>query len=489
MTTRRLWILVGVLAAAVAALGAVLGLILVKLGDTDDELKALKARAQEAAAFLSTDFPVCAWWIESTPQTANIALPDTSAAYWTMPFAAAKGLTIEIAGLYPEARYMSVDVYNQHGSGFTRNGVASGLADYLIPATKGENPFAVASAAPGGEFAVTLTDDVKKGQAGMLPLSDPQATTSPQLEKLLGGALGFVTYRVYLPEGGDYAAVSLPKVTIVEDGKRTTLETCPGQTGEGGVKEFMASATPQVASLAANVKQQIQAALEAQQQANAAAGQESIGAQIVAHSQNAFYRASSGPTNSLFPNVDNAYVTAGVKPPGGDRVVVIRGRVPAGPGRTAEGKVVGTGEQAVAWPEQQFEVRYWSLCSNVARAPYPVVANELADGTTSYGCAPDFQAYVDDRNRYVYVVGTEAQRQAIEAAGRGTFLPFSTDFPQTEHILLLRNMLPNDFVQAIQEAPQNGDPAATKKAMGDYYPEIGECPLSAFQSGGADACL
>lgn len=482
-------IAVAALSVAVLALAGVLAFILVKLGDTQDELSALKARAVEATTFLSSEFPVCAWWIETTPTTANVAFPDTSAAYWTMPFAATKDLTIEVTGLYADARYQSLTVYNQHGGTFTRNGVKSGLADYLLPAAEGQNPFTVANAAPGAEFEVTLTNDLKAGETGVLPLSDPGVSTPKALEQLFGGPLGFLTFRVYLPAGGDFAAVALPRVTLVQGGERTALETCPGQTGAGGVKEFMQSATPQVAALASKTKQQIQAALKQKQQADAAAGQESLGAQIAASNQDEFYRGSSSATNSLFPNVDNAYVSAGIKPPGGSKVVVVRGLVPAGPGRTAGGGIDGTGEQPVPWPQHQFDLRYWSMCSNVAAAPYPVVANELSDGTVGYGCAPDYQTFVDDRNRYVYVLGTESQRAAIEAVGAATFLPFSETLPETEHILILRNMLPHDFPNAVQKAPQNGEPAAARQAMGDYYPSLVECELATFQSGGADACF
>ena len=46
-------------------------------------------------------FPYCSWWLETTPQTMNVAFPDTSATYWTTPYLAQPGMSIEVAGTFP----------------------------------------------------------------------------------------------------------------------------------------------------------------------------------------------------------------------------------------------------------------------------------------------------------------------------------------------------------------------------------------------------
>jgi hypothetical protein len=46
-------------------------------------------------------------------------------------------------------------------------------------------------------------------------------------------------------------------------------------------------------------------------------------------------------------------------------------------------------------------------------------------------------------------------------------------------------MLPNEgFADAIQSAPQNGDPATTAAAMGAFYPRAYRCTLAQFKAGG-----
>ena len=41
---------------------------------------------------IASVFPYCSWWLETTPQTMNVAFPDTSATYWTTPYLALPGM-------------------------------------------------------------------------------------------------------------------------------------------------------------------------------------------------------------------------------------------------------------------------------------------------------------------------------------------------------------------------------------------------------------
>jgi hypothetical protein len=72
-----------------------------------------------------------------------------------------------------------------------------------------------------------------------------------------------------------------------------------------------------------------------------------------------FIRPKASQAN-LFPNPDNIYVATTVRHEPG-QVVVVRGRAPTFPD-TAAGDPI-TGDE---------QVRYWSLCTNEAREPYPV---------------------------------------------------------------------------------------------------------------------
>ncbi len=144
-----------------------------------------------------------------------------------------------------------------------------------------------------------------------------------------------------------------------------------------------------------------------------------------------FFRASAESTNSFFPNVDNAYVSAFIRPAAGT-VVVVRGKAPTTP----------SGTSPVPWPQSGLQLRYFSLCNNVYRSPWPVVANPVAGGGTEYGCAADYETKLDAQGDYAYVVAKPSQRAAVEAAG-GTFIPLSTTQPNARQILIFRNMLPN----------------------------------------------
>jgi hypothetical protein len=107
-------------------------------------------------------FPYCSWWLKTTPETMNVAYPDTEATYWTTPFIAKPGLQLKITGQYPQARYFSLTVYdNTFGYFTTDEGVTSGIADYLItPDSGSENPWQTSGAATGGTFTVTVKRDV-----------------------------------------------------------------------------------------------------------------------------------------------------------------------------------------------------------------------------------------------------------------------------------------------------------------------------------------
>ena len=128
------------------------------------------------------------------------------------------------------------------------------------------------------------------------------------------------------------------------------------------------------------------------------------------------------------------------------------------------------GTSPVPWPQASLQLRYWSLCNNVYRKPWPVVANPEPGGGVDYGCAYDDETALDADGNYAYVVAPERKQAAVRAAG-GTFVPLSATQPRARQLLILRNMLPNgDFPYAVQAAPQNGDPSSAAEAMGDVLP-------------------
>jgi hypothetical protein len=65
-----------------------------------------------APASAASDEPTCAWPDEVGADSLNIALPDTNAVYWVMPFQVRADREITVTGEFPDARYMSFTVYD-----------------------------------------------------------------------------------------------------------------------------------------------------------------------------------------------------------------------------------------------------------------------------------------------------------------------------------------------------------------------------------------
>jgi hypothetical protein len=403
-------------------------------------LLGLPAPAAMASAATSASGPVtppCAWGTVVSATALNVFFPDTAATYWVTKFTVQDGLDITLSGRYPDSRYAQFSVYAAKGGLFTTNGVRSALTDYQIEPDHGSvNPWQHLAVA-GGRFTVTLRSDPAAGQVNTLPLA-PADTAS--------GSTGYLVYRVYLPARGDFSAVPLPALTFTAGGSSQPVPVCANA----------ASRLP--AGLAAPVSRA----------ATPAATSGTV----------SFTRTTT--TTGVFPNADSAYLVAPVTPPGGDDVVVIRAKAPTS----------STGSHPVRWPDPSADMRYWSMCDNLLDAQRSVVVNKLPGGQTDDGCRYDSQTRLDRFGYYTFVVGTEAQRAAIDRIPGTTFIPFSTADPTTTHLLMLRNMLVSPgFAQAIQNVPPGSAAAAAAAVMGPYYPQAAICPLATLAAQGPAACV
>jgi hypothetical protein len=162
----------------------------------------------------------------------------------------------------------------------------------------------------------------------------------------------------------------------------------------------------------------------------------------------------------LYANPDNGYVGAVAEHSAG-RVLVVRGQAPTVPNTQA-------GESA-ATPSQ---LRYWSLCSNEYRKPYPVT-----------DCVHDTDVPLDTSGNYTIVVSLPEDRPANATAENGVaWLNWGST--ETNMVLLMRNMLPAaDFQQSVFDVP-SGQVAS---AMGTYQPLTTECTTTSFELAGS-AC-
>ncbi|GAB7042476.1 MULTISPECIES: hypothetical protein [Catenuloplanes] len=387
----------------------------------------------------------CAWPVMSTPEQFNVFWPDTNATYWVQPYIIGDDTTVTLRGTYPDVRYASFVVYDgfENGGGsFQANGVDSWITDYEIVADEGSvNPFATAGE-PGGHFTVTLSDDARPGDRNTIPLSSDEAEA---------GDTGLLIYRVYVPDGGDASQVPLPSVTITDAGSSTTL---PGCTARGGVQD-----------LPAEVQQYLSPGDDPAVRSRERAAQD-VSFERIDYS-------------SLLPNPDSGYLISEWTPKR-DEVMVVRGKAPSHI----------AGRSPAPWPRDGIDVRYWSMCSGLTDFKLSTVVNEDADGNALYGCAYDDETALDADGFYTYVIGPESTRPQISGTDGLTFLPTSQRTPRTEHVLIIRNMVPVDgFAESILQVPYGSGAAAAADIMGDYYPVSGVCSISTLTGNGAEACL
>jgi len=387
------------------------------------------------------DAAVCAWATRADEETQNVAYPDTAATYWGLSYALAAGEELELTGTYPDARYASFITYGPAG------GAIDVLTDRdIVPDADGTNPFTGGS--DDGTYTVRLTGDEPQTAAGSAPnvLAARRGEVAPEAsggapaptlppgqdppvpEDLLGSGAGTddavggtVLYRVYLAaDEDDPAGGALPEVAVVDaDGGRTPIPTC--------------------AEPAANPR-----ALELAEANGPPTDRE-------APSQPIFIRPQTGTAN-LFPNPDNVYIaTIAFHRPG--VVAVVTGRAPT---FGADG-----------------QVRYWSLCTNEYRKPYPVSH-----------CVADEDVVLDDEGRFTFVVSTPEDRPATATAEAGvTWLDWGST--EVDDLLLLRHMLPDP---CFPESAVNAEPGAlARDSMGAYAPEGRYCTVADFEAVGA-AC-
>ena len=424
---------------------------------------------------IASVFPYCSWWLETTPQTMNVAFPDTSATYWTTPYLALPGMSIEVAGSFPETRFLAFTAYNNAGGVYdSATGAPSQITDFDIvpaPSSPQPNPWAETSAPntpAGGTFTVTLRDDVDPGDINALPILPPD----PQPQGTAPANLGFLVMRVYLPEG-DAQDVALPKLTVVDaKGKRTALPACSGK-GTAAIGKI-----GKAAKFLSIMKQIKAGTWPTPQPAPCTTDPDGC------PPENSFFRATSATTNSFFPNDANAYASMLFTPTPGE-VVVIKMLAPTTPWN------VEGGTTPVPWPNDDYQLRYWSVCNNVYAAPYPVVANPKPKKGMTYGCVADNAAVRDDAGYVTIAISPPRSRPSNATTANGVnWLPTSVSKPKDVEMVALRNMLASaGFANAIQNVPSGSNAAATAAAMGDYYPEVAVCTTADFERSGAAGCL
>lgn len=362
----------------------------------------------------------CAWPTRADASILNVAYPDAGATYWATRYTLGPGQRLELSGTYPEARYFSFITYNLGGSALDT------LTDRdIAPDAGSDNPFVDPAADPdpaNRRYTVTVDADavVAPGDNALAPSVTP------------GGLVnGSVILRVYVPDDASdpTGGVGLPSITIRNpDGSAVPIAPCPTQAPDAGIVDLINLFGP-------------------------ATDQPPLDPPT-------FIRPAQ--LGGLFANPDNAYVAAVVRHQPG-RVVVVRVPSPTFPDTRA-------GDP----PSQPSQLRYWSLCSNEYRKPYPVSA-----------CVADHEAVLDGAGVATFVVSTPSDRPANATAADGvTWLDWGST--AVDGLLILRHMLPDpSFPESALGVPPGSPAAAT---MGAFAPTATTCTTAQFEAGGVGAC-
>jgi len=185
----------------------------------------------------------CAWAMQIGAGGINGYGADLDAGYWLTTFIAAPGAGVQIAGTYPQARYMSIDAYNPASPGYDAH-----LYDAQITPGAGVNPFQSPNSDSSGSASGTYTVNIEAvgGTAG---------TTGNTLYIPANGQLVTVMYRVYAsddpsdPTGG----AGLPQISTTFFGTVTSTNpgcvapptsSSPVLLGELSADELSATQTP-----------------------------------------------------------------------------------------------------------------------------------------------------------------------------------------------------------------------------------------------------
>ncbi len=337
----------------------------------------------------------CAWQYRTDKDTLNVAYPDTGATYWSMNYNLIAGDEIILDGTYPDTRYISVITYNLGGN------VVDAVTDRdIAPNAGSQNPFADEAASPGGSWSLTVRNGA--------PLSGGDNLLST-------GVVGTVIYRTYVADtaGDPTGGAGLPDVKVKRmDGSVVPLADCATQVADSAVVDLINTFGPPT--------------------------------NVPAENPPVFKRPAN--IGGLYTNPDNTYIGAvAAWAPG--KVLQVSGRAPTTPDT-----------QAGASPAAPAQLRYWSVCTNEYRKPYPVT-----------DCLYDAQVPLDGNGDYRIIVSTAADRPAWATTGNG-YAWVEWGSTGVDMLLIMRHMLPDaGFTEsAFTVAPG----AAASTTMGVYAPVV-----------------
>ncbi|EFL89669.1 hypothetical protein [Ahrensia sp. R2A130] len=397
----------------------------------------------------------CFWMGPVYSGAFNVAYPDEGAVYWPLTITIPdldKGAFVEIAGRFPQARYMSLNSYDKKSAPYHV------VTDRdITPDAGSQNPFAEPTIEGEGDRSYTL-----RILGGKVP-SEPAANTL-----YLGPADDVnrspILLRHYIPEtpGDESGGAGLPKVTLVKaDGTRVSGEAACAALSTPALDDPARTIFAPVVD-----KEQFDELLKKPSVAKNYLDTKkeewrvfwdprlSILSLISPPLQEVAYTAARvgliPKSSGFFANIDNQYVSLNLNDKFGE-VVVLEAEMPRTP---TIGRMAGSGEP--------YDLRYWSLCSNES-----LVTTRFSD------CVYDAEIPLDEKRRYKIVISKAANRPANANGDCGiAWLDWGDAGDGAGNTglttLLLRNMLPSEgFTQSVQAIP---GPGLEAKSMGKYLP-------------------
>jgi hypothetical protein len=366
------------------------------------------------------------------PGTSNVLYPDDSARYYLGSFTAVPGTEIRLAGRFPQARYMSYNVYD------AALRPVDALADAeLAPDPGSANPFL-----PGADRTMAA-----RSYTARISFAPPPSAREKNTMYAGANAAGVFAYRVYIPDDGqdEYGGVGLPAAEVVQAGsgapvppsvcaqvRKPELTILNDQLA--GAPSFPDAEPPQTGTGRApphwrkfvNVASSVGQAFTDNSTFDNA-GQSQLD--------------TLGGSGGFLSNRHNAYLAA-LTHRGFGQVLVTRFRAPTFPDTRHGARVMPGGQ-----------LRYWSFCQND-----PLTERVVA-------CVNDDRAVVGPDGFATFVVSVPNERPANATAACGVnWLPWG---PNVRGALIYRNMLPDaGFTASVQRAK----PDVEAQTMGDGFP-------------------
>lgn len=441
---------------------------------------------------LASQFPYCSWWVETSTQNSNILYPDTSAAYWTMPFTIDDTSVLTLRGYFPDTRYFSLQVYDQSGQ-LDPSMTRTGYTDYELTPDEGSvNPWSSEDPYPAAPqtYSLTISSEAAKPDGVTNWLSMPSPST---------GSVGWLMLRVYLPNDPPYptsllgdatstqsppfdlVAKLLPTVAVSSPSADSTLPQCSSTQGA----ELMATdpAGAELNSLLS--KDSAEGIFEARAAAASKRGDVRDCADDADGCSSSERIDFVRPTNKQtpYPNGDSAYIAASYTLEKNEALVVMA-RIPTTPWN------ISGGSGPTLWPQDSLEMRYVSFCNYRQQPPYPAVEVTM-DGEQVWGCATDTEIHADDSDEVIVAIVTSPANQPATSDVLPSFVWLPTDprYPNAPYVFAIRNMLPNpSFAESATNITTTGDAAAAAEVLRSYYPVAVICDVEALERLGPTEC-